>query len=255
MSNYFTDYAAKFGGMGFAYDLTWIGEQLVDHRRLMQHWHSVFPSDLLEVDYDALVEDVEGWAMPTKRKHCASAAQERSPLRLRPEAVALGAGGRVGTETQENLANPCGGERIDEPNAAEDFSGVHVFAQQHAATGGLRTGKHDSVVKRNTAGLLQVEPRADDGRCHLNDFKLLVKVELRPDMLRRQLELLQSDVAILLQHLGGQHAARAFVELLEQRKCRLLLCRYVACFGVDEDIGVDKAALGHAVNARWLRRD
>jgi tetratricopeptide (TPR) repeat protein len=62
MSNYFTDYAAKFGGMGFAYDLSWIGEQLVDHQRLMDHWHKVFPGEILEVDYDSLVEDVEGWA-------------------------------------------------------------------------------------------------------------------------------------------------------------------------------------------------
>lgn len=62
MSNYFTDYAAKFGGMGFAYDLGWIGEQLADHQRLMDHWHQVFPGRILEVDYDALVEDVDGWA-------------------------------------------------------------------------------------------------------------------------------------------------------------------------------------------------
>ena len=62
MSNYFTDYSAKFGGMGFAYDLSWIGEQLVDQDRLMAHWHKVFPGQILEVDYDALVEDVEGWA-------------------------------------------------------------------------------------------------------------------------------------------------------------------------------------------------
>lgn len=62
MSNYFIDYAAKFGGMGFAYDLSWIGEQLVDHQRLMTHWHKVFPGQILEVDYDLLVEDVEGWA-------------------------------------------------------------------------------------------------------------------------------------------------------------------------------------------------
>ncbi len=62
MSNYFVDYAAKFGGMGFAYDLSWIGEQLVDHQRLMNHWHRVFPGQILDVDYDALVEDVEGWA-------------------------------------------------------------------------------------------------------------------------------------------------------------------------------------------------
>lgn len=62
MSNYFVDYGAKFGGMGFAYDLSWIGEQLVDHQRLMEHWHQVFPGQILEVDYDALVEDVQGWA-------------------------------------------------------------------------------------------------------------------------------------------------------------------------------------------------
>jgi tetratricopeptide (TPR) repeat protein len=62
MSNYFVDYGAKFGGMGFAYDLSWIGEQLVDHQRLMQHWHQVFPGQILEVNYDDLVEDVQGWA-------------------------------------------------------------------------------------------------------------------------------------------------------------------------------------------------
>ena len=62
MSNYFVDYGAKFGGMGFAYDLGWIGEQLVDHDRLMQHWHSVFPGDILDISYDSLVENVEEWA-------------------------------------------------------------------------------------------------------------------------------------------------------------------------------------------------
>jgi tetratricopeptide (TPR) repeat protein len=62
MSNFFTDYSAKFGGMGFAYDLSWIGEQLVDHERLLVHWHTVFPGQILDVDYDELVEDVEGWA-------------------------------------------------------------------------------------------------------------------------------------------------------------------------------------------------
>ncbi|WP_243373694.1 tetratricopeptide repeat-containing sulfotransferase family protein [Geotalea sp. SG265] len=62
VSNFFTDYACKFSGMGFAYDMAWIGEQLVDHQRLMDHWHRVFPGQILEVEYDALVEDVEGWA-------------------------------------------------------------------------------------------------------------------------------------------------------------------------------------------------
>lgn len=61
-SNFITDYAAKFGGMGFAYDLRWIGEQLVDHDRLMAHWHALFPGQIMEVCYENLVEDTEGWA-------------------------------------------------------------------------------------------------------------------------------------------------------------------------------------------------
>gem|GEM_PF-8649 len=62
ISNYFIDYGAKFGGMGFAYDLRWIGEQLRDQQRLMAHWHQIFPDQILTVNYDELVEDVEGWA-------------------------------------------------------------------------------------------------------------------------------------------------------------------------------------------------
>ncbi len=60
VSNYFTDYQAKHGGMGFAYDLTAIGEQLADHNLLMHHWHSVFPGEILEVQYEDLIEDLEG---------------------------------------------------------------------------------------------------------------------------------------------------------------------------------------------------
>ena len=62
ISNVFTDYGAKFGGMGFAYDWQWIGEQLVDHDRLLAHWHRLFPGQLLEVPYEELVADTESWA-------------------------------------------------------------------------------------------------------------------------------------------------------------------------------------------------
>ncbi len=62
ISNYFTDYQAKFGGMGFAYDLTWIGEQLADHNLLMHHWNQVFPGEILELNYEDVVEDLEGSA-------------------------------------------------------------------------------------------------------------------------------------------------------------------------------------------------
>lgn len=62
ISNYFMDFQAKFGGMGFAYDLTWIGEQLADHNLLMQHWHQLFPGEILEMNYEDVVEDTEGMA-------------------------------------------------------------------------------------------------------------------------------------------------------------------------------------------------
>lgn len=62
ISNFFTDYQAKHGGMGFAYDLTRIGEQLADHNLLMHHWQQLFPGEILEVNYEDVVEDVEGTA-------------------------------------------------------------------------------------------------------------------------------------------------------------------------------------------------
>ena len=59
ISNFFTDYQAKHGGMGFAYDLTDIGEQLADHNLLMHHWHQVFPGEILEINYEDVVDDLE----------------------------------------------------------------------------------------------------------------------------------------------------------------------------------------------------
>lgn len=62
LSNYFTDYQAKHGGMGFAYDMTHIGEQLADHNLMMHHWNQVFPNQILEIRYEDVVEDLEGSA-------------------------------------------------------------------------------------------------------------------------------------------------------------------------------------------------
>ncbi len=62
LSNFFTDYQAKHSGMGFAYDLETIGEQLADHNLLMHHWKQVFPGEILEINYEDLVEDTEGIA-------------------------------------------------------------------------------------------------------------------------------------------------------------------------------------------------
>lgn len=62
ISNFFTDYQAKHGGMGFSYDLTWIGEQLADHNLMMHHWQTVFPNEILEVKYEDVIADVAGQA-------------------------------------------------------------------------------------------------------------------------------------------------------------------------------------------------
>ena len=62
ISNYFTDYQAKHGGMGFAYDLTWIGEQLADHNLLMHDWHQLFPNEILEISYEEVIENTEEMA-------------------------------------------------------------------------------------------------------------------------------------------------------------------------------------------------
>lgn len=59
ISNYFIDFNAKYSGMGFAYDLQWIGEQLADHNLLMNHWNELFPGQIHEVNYESLVEDFE----------------------------------------------------------------------------------------------------------------------------------------------------------------------------------------------------
>ena len=59
ISNFFTDYAGKHGGMGFAYDLDWIGEQLADHNLLMHHWQQLFPEVILEIHYEDVVDDPE----------------------------------------------------------------------------------------------------------------------------------------------------------------------------------------------------
>ncbi|ASF44742.1 tetratricopeptide repeat-containing sulfotransferase family protein [Methylovulum psychrotolerans] len=62
VSNYFTDYQAKFGGMGFAYDLEDIGKQLRDHQALMRHWDAVLVKPILTIRYEDVVADTEAAA-------------------------------------------------------------------------------------------------------------------------------------------------------------------------------------------------
>ena len=56
VSNYFTNFRWKHGGLGYAFDLTHIGRALNDHHFLMDHWRKVLPVPLFEFDYEELVE-------------------------------------------------------------------------------------------------------------------------------------------------------------------------------------------------------
>jgi len=62
VSNYFINYQAKFGGMGFAYDLSDIGQQLVDYQQLMRHWDATLVKPVLTLRYEDVVEDTEAAA-------------------------------------------------------------------------------------------------------------------------------------------------------------------------------------------------
>jgi hypothetical protein len=59
LSNYFQNFGAKQGVMGFAFDLSDIGHMLNDHDQIMAHWHELFPGRIYELSYEALVRDPE----------------------------------------------------------------------------------------------------------------------------------------------------------------------------------------------------
>jgi hypothetical protein len=51
------------GGHDYAYDLAELGRYWRSYDRLMAHWRAVLPPGrIFEVQYEALVEDLEGWA-------------------------------------------------------------------------------------------------------------------------------------------------------------------------------------------------
>ncbi|WP_321418478.1 sulfotransferase [uncultured Desulfobacter sp.] len=59
ISNYFLDFKAKFGGMGYAYDLEDLGNHIADYQALMAHWETILPNRVFHVAYEDIVEDPE----------------------------------------------------------------------------------------------------------------------------------------------------------------------------------------------------
>ena len=59
LSCYFQDFGVRHA---FTCDLGHLGRYYLDYRRLMAHWHAVLPIPILDVPYEALVADQEGWS-------------------------------------------------------------------------------------------------------------------------------------------------------------------------------------------------
>lgn len=51
-----------FGAYSFSYDLEELADYLASYRRLMDHWHALFPGRILDVSYEALVTEPEAQA-------------------------------------------------------------------------------------------------------------------------------------------------------------------------------------------------
>ncbi len=58
----FSCWMSDFHSVPWANDLTHIGSQFLQYRRLMEHWGRVLPAELIEVRYEELVDDLEGAA-------------------------------------------------------------------------------------------------------------------------------------------------------------------------------------------------
>ena len=52
----------NFRDVRWACDPDQIAARIEEHERLMEHWRRVLPVPMLEVDYEAMVTDIEKWA-------------------------------------------------------------------------------------------------------------------------------------------------------------------------------------------------
>ena len=59
LSNFQQNFKAKHGGLGYAFDLEKIADELNSYHRMMEHWRAVLPGRMLEIRYEDLVADQE----------------------------------------------------------------------------------------------------------------------------------------------------------------------------------------------------
>jgi tetratricopeptide (TPR) repeat protein len=63
MDTCFSIYKTPFGSKGYyayAHDLEGLGQYYLAYRRLMRHWHGLFPGEILDIHYEDLIDDQEG---------------------------------------------------------------------------------------------------------------------------------------------------------------------------------------------------
>jgi len=61
LSSYFIDFAARHGGLGYAYDLEWMGQEIAQCHKIMEHWLKVFGDDIMTLNYEDVVTDKDVW--------------------------------------------------------------------------------------------------------------------------------------------------------------------------------------------------
>jgi len=82
MDTCFSNYKAMFGNISpYSYELDALAHYHGQYARLVRHWHAALPGALLDVPYDALVQDTEAMVRDVLA-HCGLAAEEAC---FRPE--------------------------------------------------------------------------------------------------------------------------------------------------------------------------
>ena len=118
----FSCYSQKFNrGQSFSYDLHDLGHYYRLYARLMEHWHSVLPGKILDVDYERLVADTEtearrlvGHCGLSWDPACLQFHKDRSPV-----STARTPGAARAASTSSRTISPCAtGERNTNPCAA-----------------------------------------------------------------------------------------------------------------------------------------
>jgi hypothetical protein len=98
---------------------------------------------------------------------------------------------------------------IDNPNAINHLTRVHILAKKNIATARDGSLQNDRIVKRHTARLMQIQCKLNNGWGYLHDLKLLLRAQLVTNVVKIEPHFSQRPIAVLLKHLS-RHYSMAF---------------------------------------------